>query len=70
MLQREMEDPGLKIICLYYRQHAQIKANVELLPTALRLVACVEPPQQIPRSSESAVALSAGDGCYNDLQSM
>ena len=39
-----------------------VEGSFQGVPTALRfarLVFCVEPPQQIPRSSKSAVALSA-----------
>jgi len=39
----------------------------EYLPRSARLVFCVEPPHQIPRSSESAVALSADESCITLL---
>jgi hypothetical protein len=39
----------------------------EHLPRSARLVFCVEPPHQTPRSSESAVALSADESCITLL---
>ena len=67
LVQREMEFSGLKIsYCILSSNAVRSRCkSPQLLPTALRfarLVAYVEPPQQIPRTSESAVALSAGVG--------
>jgi len=69
MVQRETEfsDPEISYCLLALSGAKRRYGSPQLFPTALRfarLVTCVEPPQQIPRSSESAEALSAGYSCY------
>jgi hypothetical protein len=70
LVQREMEFSVFNI-SYYSSSTKRVRSRMmrpEPLPTALRsarLVVCIEPPQQIPRPSESEVALSADVGCFS-----